>query len=60
MKSIIKVHADQDDIDMTFENDELNNYNFVNLGIEGKWYLVGVEDLVMVAKMFDEFRGRYK
>lgn len=60
MKSIIKVHADQDDIDMTFENDELNNYNFVNLGIEGKWYLVGVEDLVMVAKMFDEFRERYK
>ena len=60
MKMIIKVTPPENDkkeeMDITFSNEGINNENYVEMIIDKKDYLVPVEDLALVAKVFEEIR----
>lgn len=58
MKIIIKAESDIEDksIDFVLTNEDLNNYNFVDVIVGDNGYSVSVEDLHKAAKIFEEIR----
>ena len=58
MKITIKADVDdkQYEQDIIFSNDELNNPNFVEMTTKLGTYMIPVEDLWLVAEVFDRLR----
>ena len=61
MKITIRAAVDEvspnDEVDITFTNDDLNNLNFVDMRIGDKEYQVPVADLWYAAEVFDRIRN---
>ncbi len=53
----IKEYTANGSVDLTLTNECRDNYNFVNLKIEGKEYEVSVDDLYSAIKAFKEQQG---
>lgn len=63
MKITIKADVDGTkdyEQEITFTNEELNNHNFVEMITKDKTYMIPVEDLWLVAEVFDRLREANK
>lgn len=51
-KMEIKIRDPFDDVAIIFSNNELNNYNFINMTIEGKEFTISFEDLEAIVNAY--------
>ena len=56
MKITIKAENDNGEIDIIFTNEGLNNLNYVDMIIGKEEYQVSVENLWLVAEVFDRLK----
>jgi hypothetical protein len=52
--------SDDKQYDVTFSNSNLDNYNFLEMELEGKTYCFLIDDLCSMVKAFDDQRERFK
>lgn len=58
MKITIKAISEPKDINIELSNNSLNNQNFIELYVDGKEYIVPIEELYQAVTSFIELRDK--